>query len=545
MPKALSCSNFKDMLLNGAKYLQENRSKIDELNVFPVPDGDTGTNMVLTMNAAMQALVQHKCNKLNDLCKVVSSAILSGARGNSGVILSQLIRGICQVVQEHDTISLKTFVKALENATNLAYNTVHEPKEGTILTVARKMSECATQEVKNHKSFATLMATILKAGELALLETPNILPILKEANVVDSGGMGLITVWRGFLASIQGEKMDMDVFPEQLEELPYGDNNEIVTLEVGDIQYGYCTEFFVININTKQPIQAAIEKLKAKLAQIGDSLICFGDNNLIKVHVHTANPGKALSYALEIGEVDKVKIENMLEQNRAYRANIEKTKKEMGILVVSSGEGFANIFNDLLVDKIVEGGQTANPSTDDILQAVKGINAKNIFILPNNKNIILACEQASSMVNNKNLIVVPTTTVPEGIAAVLRFDVDATVDENMKSMQEGMQTVVCGQVTSAVRDAKIDGIDVCMGEFIGLDSKKLLAKGATKQETVLALLKKLQADRYENITLYYGEDVNEEESIKLQEIIATAYKDSEVLCLYGGQAIYPFIVSLE
>ena len=546
MLKALNCLNFREMLLSGAKYLQENRNKIDELNVFPVPDGDTGTNMALTMNSGIQALMNYKGNKLSELCQVVSSGILSGARGNSGVILSQLIRGICQTVKEHETISLKVFVKALENATALAYSTVHEPKEGTILTVARKMSECARQELKNHKNYVSLMTVILQAGEQALLQTPELLPILKEANVVDSGGMGLITVWKGFLASIQGEKLDIDnLLPAAANDLSYGDNQDIVTLEIGDIKYGYCTEFFIINIHKKMAIQTVIEKLKAKLAQIGDSLICFGDEQLIKVHVHTANPGQALSYALEIGEVDKVKIENMLEQNRVFRTNLEKTRKEMGILSVASGKGFAAIFNDLLVDKIVEGGQTANPSTDDIVQAIKAINAKNIFILPNNKNIILACQQAKSFVQNKNLFVLPTTTIPEGIVAALHFDADCSVEENLATMEKSIQNVVCGQVTCAVRNSNVDGLDVRVGDFIGVDSRKVLVKGKSKEETALSLVQKLKKNTHENITIYYGDDISLEDATKLQEKLAETYSDCEVLCLEGGQAIYSYIVSLE
>lgn len=546
MPKALSCSQFKDMLLSGAQYLQENRDKIDELNIFPVPDGDTGTNMALTMNAGMQALVEYKGNKLSELCKAVSRGILSGARGNSGVILSQLIRGICQVVQEYNTIDLKVFVKALENATTLAYSTVHEPKEGTILTVARRMSEFATKEVKNHKSFVSLCTAILEEGENALRETPELLPILKEANVVDSGGMGLITIWKGFVASIKGEKLDSNIILPTVEKnTAYGDNSDIVTLEIGDIKYGYCTEFFIINIHTKQDVQKSIDKLKAKLAQIGDSLICFGDESLIKVHVHTANPGQALAYALELGELDKIKIENMLEQNRVFRANLERTKKEMGILSISSGSGFADIFKDLLVDHVLEGGQTANPSADDIVQAVKAINASNIFVLPNNKNIVLACEQAKSLVQNKTLYVVPSTTIPEGIAAALHFNAENSVEENFEAMQQGMHTVVSGQITCAVRDANLDGIHVKEGDYIGIDNKKMLAKGKSKEEAVLALLKKLKTNAHETITIYYGEEITQTEAELLQEKVAALYSDCEVICLQGGQAVYCYILSLE
>ncbi len=546
MLKALNCLDFRNMLLSGAQYLQENRSKIDELNVFPVPDGDTGTNMALTMNAGIQALMKYNGNKLAELCQVVSNGILSGARGNSGVILSQLIRGICQIVKEHETIPLKVFVKALENATALAYSTVHEPKEGTILTVARKMSECARQEIKNHKNYPSLMTAILQAGEQALSQTPELLPVLKEANVVDSGGMGLIIVWKGFLAAMQGEKLDTNNFLSMTSnDVSYGSNEEIVTLEIGDIRYGYCTEFFIINMHKKIAVQTAIEKLKAKLSQIGDSLICFGDEQLVKVHVHTANPGQVLSYALELGEVDKIKIENMLEQNRVFRANLERTRKEMGLLSVSSGKGFAAIFNDLLVDKIVEGGQTANPSTDDIVQAIKTINAKNIFILPNNKNIILACKQAKTLVQNKNLFVLSTTTIPEGIAAALYFDANCSVEENLAVMKKNIQNVVCGQVTRAVRNSNINGIVVRVGDYIGVDSNKVLVKGKTQEETVLALVQKLKKNAHENITLYYGEDITVEDATNLQEKLAQEYSDCEVLCLEGGQAIYSYIVSLE
>ena len=548
MPKSIGGTEFRKMIVSGAKVLEINRSKVDSLNVFPVPDGDTGTNMSLTIQSAVKELSLCTSNRLSELCDAVSKGALKGARGNSGVILSQLFRGICSEIKKAEEITLKSFAKAMESGTKVAYSAVSKPKEGTILTVARKMSEYARQAAPKFRDFSEFLDSVIKKGEEALAETPELLPVLKKAGVVDSGGMGLLCVYRGFLSALNGEEVagELDISAEagKSEEDVFGDNSDIINLDLGEIEFAYCTEFFVINLK-KSTTLADIDKLKEKLMRIGDSVICIGDLELVKVHVHTNNPGQALQYAVELGELDRVKIENMLEQNRALRAKLEAEKKEMGMLAICTGEGIAAIFKDLLVDRVIEGGQTMNPSAEDIASAVQKINAEHVFVFPNNKNIILAAEQAKALVQNRTIHVIPTKNVPQGFAAALAFNSESTAEENKTDMIHAIDNVRAGQVTYAVRSTSVNGFNLKEGDIIGLDDKKILAKGNNVDDTLIHLVERLKDGSHEIIPLYYGQDVSEEEAEELAGKLAEKFPDCDVDYHFGGQPIYYYIVSLE
>ncbi len=547
MPKTIGGTEFRKMILAGAKVLEINRTKVDSLNVFPVPDGDTGTNMSLTIQSAVKELSLCSSNRLSELCDAVSKGALKGARGNSGVILSQLFRGICAEIKNGDEVTIRAFAKAMENGTKVAYSAVSKPKEGTMLTVARLMSEFARQAAPKYRDFAEFMADVIKKGEEALAQTPELLPVLKKAGVVDSGGMGLLCIYRGFLGVLTGEEVAEEyVAPEagKSDEDVFGDNSDIINLDLGEIEFAYCTEFFIINLK-KSTTLADIDRLKEKLMNIGDSVICIGDLELVKVHVHTNNPGQALSYAVELGELDRVKIENMLEQNRALRAKREAEKKEMGMLAICAGEGIEAIFKDLLVDRVIEGGQTMNPSASDIATAVQKINAEHVFVFPNNKNIILAAEQAKALVTNRTIHVIPTKNVPQGFAAALAFNSEESAEENKTDMIHAIDNVKAGQVTYAVRSTSVNGFNVHEGDIIGLDDKKILAKGSDIENTMLTLIEKLKDSAHEIITLYYGKDVKEEEAEALAARVTEKFPDCDVDFHFGGQPIYYYIVSLE
>ena len=548
MAKTINSTDFRKMIISGAKVLEINRTKVDSLNVFPVPDGDTGTNMSLTIQSAVKELSVCSSNRLPELCDAVSKGALKGARGNSGVILSQLFRGMCSEFKNYEEITIKAFAKGMENGTKVAYSAVSKPKEGTMLTVARLMSEFAKASASKYRDFKDFLTDVIKKGEEALAQTPELLPVLKKAGVVDSGGMGLLCVYRGFLSVACGEEVAddvsvLDAAPKSDEDV-FGDNSDIINLDLGEIEFAYCTEFFIINLK-KQTTLADIDKLKEKLMAIGDSVICIGDLELVKVHVHTNNPGQALSYAVELGELDRVKIENMLEQNRALRAKREAEKKEMGMLAVCAGEGIAEIFKDLLVDGVIEGGQTMNPSANDIAAAVQKINAEHVFVFPNNKNIILAAEQAKALVTNRTIHVIPTKNIPQGFAAALAFNPDASSEENKTDMIHSMDNVKAGQVTYAVRSTSVNGFDLKEGDIIGLDDKKILAKGDNVDDTLVALIGKLKESSHEIITLYYGKDVKEEEAEALAAKVSAQFPDCDVDFHYGGQPIYYYLVSLE
>ena len=549
MLKTLNSTDFRKMVSSGARMLEINRAKVDALNVFPVPDGDTGTNMSLTLQSAVKEMNGCSSNRFQEICDAVSKGALRGARGNSGVISSQILRGICSVLRDcTQTFDTKTFAKAMEAGTKVAYSAVSIPKEGTILTVVRLMSESAGKLASKNKDFIDFFKALIEVGDEALAQTPELLPVLKKAGVVDSGGVGLMTIMRGFLAALTGEEVAGDV-PTQAAEVSkkepeFGDNSDIINLDLGEIQFAYWTEFFIIHLKQMTTL-ADIDRLKEKLMSIGDSVICIGDLELVKVHVHTNTPGRALTYALELGELDRIKIENMLEENRELKAKLEAEKKEMGMLAICAGEGLAEIFKDLTVDRVIEGGQTMNPSASDIADAVQKINAANVFVFPNNSNIILAAEQAKGLVNNRTIHVIPTKNVPQGFAAALVYNPDVSVEENKINMIHAIDGVSSGQVTYAVRNTTMNGFKLEEGDIIGLDSKKILAKGSDIGETTLQLIKKMKRDEHEMITLYYGEGVEEEDCEALAAKVAEEFPDCDVDYHYGGQPVYYYMVSLE
>lgn len=544
MLKTINGAMFANMVISGSKLLEVNRTKIDALNVFPVPDGDTGTNMCATLSSAVKELKTCHSNRLSDICDTVSRACLRGARGNSGVITSQIMKGLCKCFRDLDEISVKDFVKAMKAATDTAYAAVNKPKEGTILTVCRMMSACASTQ--RGRDILVFFENIIAAGEEALASTPELLPVLKKAGVVDSGGMGLVTIIKGMFAALKGEEISDDGIEKDSKEEPLKKDDHIVPdlSNLSSIQYAYCTEFFIINLKKKTTL-ADIDRLSETLNNIGDSVICVGDLELVKVHVHTNAPGIALTKALQLGELDKVKIENMLEQNRSLQRKYEAERKPIGLISVAQGEGLVAMFKELNCDRVIEGGQTMNPSASDIADAVLQVNASTIFVFPNNKNIILAAEQSKSLVEGRKIIVVPTKNIPQGLAAAMAYDPDAPADENLMNMLHAIDSVSDGQVTYAVRNTTVGGFSLKKGDYIGLNSKRILSKGTTINGATLKLIEKLKDKSHSLINIYYGADVKEQDAMMLKEEVEAVYPDCDVECYYGGQAVYYYILSLE
>ena len=543
MQKTINGAMLKSMILTAAKLLEVNRVSIDALNVFPVPDGDTGTNMSLTMQSAVKELVACRSNKVADIAEAISKGALKGARGNSGVILSQVIRGMCTILKKNEEIDTKIFVHALKNGAEIAYGAVSKPKEGTMLTVARMVAEHAQSIRVKHKDFETLLPEIISAGNKAVDLTPSLLPVLKKAGVVDAGGKGLMCLYEGMYKALMGESVTEPTV--QSEDTSSADTlmEHADIMSLGDIEFAYCTEFFIINLN-KKTTTADIERLRETLMTMGDSVIVIGDLEFVKVHVHTNQPGKALTEALKLGELDRLKIENMLEQNRELMKKYEAEKKDMGMMSISAGDGITSIFKDLMVDAVIEGGQSMNPSANDIANAVSRINAENVFVFPNNKNIILAAEQAKSLVDNKKIHVIPTKNIPQGFAAALAFNPELSAEENKTNMVHALDSVTVGQVTYAVRNTKLYGFDLKVGDIMGLDNKKILAKGNDVTQVTIDLIERLRSGE-EIITLYYGQDVKEEDAIALQEALMEKYPECDVEIHYGGQPIYYYYIALE
>ena len=543
MQKTINGAMLKNMIITAAKLLDINRVTIDSLNVFPVPDGDTGTNMSLTIQSAVKELLNCNSNGIYDIAEAVSKGALRGARGNSGVILSQVLRGFCNSIKEAQSIDTKLFAQALQNGAKVAYGAVSKPKEGTMLTVARAVGEHAVQIKSKHKDFETFLPELINKGNETVELTPELLPVLKKAGVVDAGGKGLMCLYEGMYKALIGEEVGGNIVINDAKPVDTAmEHADIMSL--GVIEFAYCTEFFIINIKKKTTL-ADIEKLREKLMALGDCVIVIGDLELVKVHVHTNKPGVALSYALELGELDKVKIENMLEQNRELKKKYEAEKKDMAMLAISAGEGLSDIFRDLTVDGIIEGGQSMNPSASSIADAAQRINADTIFVLPNNKNIILAAEQAKSLVEGRTIHVIPTKNIPQGFAAALAFDPELSAEENKANMIHALDNVTAGQVTYAVRTTKIDGFSLQEGDIIGLDNKKILAKGDNIADVVTDLVQKLKSTSDEIITLYYGEDVSETDAEQLQAFLQEKYPECDVEINYGGQPIYYYLIALE
>ena len=544
MQKTINGSIFRKMIIAGASLLEQNKKLVDALNVFPVPDGDTGTNMFLTIKNATTEVNNCINNSMDSLCEAYAKGALRGARGNSGVITSQILKGLTSVLSQKQEATTKDFAKAIQEGANVAYKAVTKPKEGTILTVIRTMAEAALDAAKKHQDFEEFFEIVLDKGEEILQKTPEMLPVLKKAGVVDAGGRGLIVLFTGYYKALCGDETLTfnfdDAKPVQSVDDVIADINNLA-----EIEFGYCTEFMIIHM-LKKTTEADIDKLREKLMEIGDSVLCIGDLSLVKVHVHTNNPNRALGYALELGEIWNIKIENMREQNRELKKNMKKVEelKPMGMVAVAPGDGLANLFTDLTVDQIIAGGQTMNPSAADIANAAAKVQAENVFVFPNNKNIILAAEQAKGLTDRK-LHVVPTRNVPEGIAASLAFNPEASAEENLEAMTTAIECVKSGSVTYAVRATHVDGFDLSVGEIIGLDDKAILAKGSDVQKTTEELVEKLLTEDSVNITLFYGEDINEEDAEKFRSSLEEKYPECEVTAIYGGQPVYYYIISVE
>lgn len=532
-----------EMFKGAQQNLALNKEYVDSLNVFPVPDGDTGTNMGLTMTSTVRELETVSPETVQETASAFAKGALKGARGNSGVILSQIFKGMSLVLAEAKTVNTKVFAKALLSGADKAYSAVTIPKEGTILTVIRVIGEYAVKISSRTQEFVEFFKKILKRGEEALADTPKLLPILAKAGVVDSGGQGLIYILEGMYNVVAGIPMrTVSLFKPLTEEESKTVAFENDVHDLDNIQFAYCTEFFIINLK-KHITYADIDKLRDKLQKIGDCVLVIGDLEMVKVHVHTNSPDKALGYALMLGELNMPKIENMLEQNRALKKIKSKPRKKNGLLAISSGEGFKNLFKDLGADEVLEGGQTMNPSVNDVVELVSKINADNVFVLPNNKNIILACEQAKELVEC-NLVVIATVNVPEGISAAMAFNPDDEAENVESAMSSAFKNVSCIQVTHAVRDTDIDGFELHNGDIIALE-KNIIAKGSEVNDVVKQAIATKDKDSICVITLYYGEDVSEEEAAALSEELTEIYSDSDVICVSGGQAHYYYLIGVE
>ena len=540
---------LKEMFSSGAALLVQNRESVDALNVFPVPDGDTGSNMSQTISAAIKEMNMKRCTGVSDVTDAVARGALKGARGNSGVILSQILRGFAHGLSGHEDIDCALLISAVREAANTAYKAVMKPKEGTILTVIRVIAEDMEKSGGACQDIEELFRLLLKSGDAILKKTPEMLPVLKQAGVVDSGGMGLMVIFRGMYAALTGETIEIDNGGVAEGTMPGEYNDDHGDLSVEDIEFGYCTEFIVSHPNPDMK-DSDVVRLRKRLEKIGDCVLVISDLSVVKVHVHTNEPGKALQYALELGELDAIKIDNMFEEARereAKRAEAEAAKqKEYGIVAVALGEGLDGIFKELMVDQIVDGGQTMNPSIQDLAQAVEATHARNVFILPNNTNIILAAQQASEL-TEKNVIVLPTKSVPMGISAALAFSAEVSVEENTAAMTEAAENVHTASITYAVRDTTYEEREIHQGDIMGMIDNKLNVLGSDIHQVGLDVTAKMVEEHEEAglITVYYGSDVAEEDAQKLVDALAEIYTDCDVELQYGGQPLYYYLIAVE
>ena len=542
------------MFLAGAKNLDSKKDWINELNVFPVPDGDTGTNMTMTIMSAAKEVSSLTEPTMAELAKAISSGSLRGARGNSGVILSQLFRGFCKVIKEYDEIDVTILCEACQKAVETAYKAVMKPKEGTILTVAKGAAEKALELSDETEDVVTFVEEVIKQAEYVLDQTPEMLPVLKQAGVVDSGGQGLVQVLKGAYDALIGKEIDYTI-----EGAPTGAAPAKISAETeAEIKFGYCTEFIIV---LNAPMSDNEEHAyKAFLESIGDSIVVVADDEIVKTHVHTNDPGLALQKALTFGSLSKIKIDNMREehqeklikdaekaaaQQKEQEAEKEKPRKPMGFIAVSIGEGMNEIFRGLGADYLIEGGQTMNPSTEDMLAAIDHVNADHIFILPNNKNIIMAANQAAELTEDKDIIVLPTKTIPQGIVALVNYIPDYTAEENKEAMLAELDSVKTGQVTYAVRDTEIDGMQIRQNDYMGIGDKAILAVGTDLKETTMKMIDAMVDEDSAIVSIYYGADETEEHAQEIGKMIEEKYPDVEVEINCGGQPIYYFVISVE
>ena len=562
--KSVNAALMRRLFLAGAQAIDSEKDVINELNVFPVPDGDTGTNMTMTIMSAAREVNALENPGMEELAKAISSGSLRGARGNSGVILSQLLRGFTKVIRDYDEITVDVVSAAFTKAVETAYKAVMKPKEGTILTVAKGGAEKAAELVGQTEDLVEFVGKIIEYMEEVLALTPELLPVLKEAGVVDSGGQGLLVIMKGGYEVLCGKEFTFTgesatTAPAQSERGPVNTEN----ISTSDIKFGYCTEFIILL--EKQFSEQDEMKFKAFLESIGDSIVCVADDEVVKVHVHTNHPGKAFEKGLEYGQLTKMKVDNMreehneklfLEQEKAQAAKAEtapeheapkpeQPRKPVGFIAVSIGEGINEIFRGLGVDYLIEGGQTMNPSTEDMLNAIEAVNADTIFIMPNNKNIILAADQAKAMTEDKNIVVIPSKTIPQGISAIISYLPDKTADENEAAMREAMKNIRTGSVTYAVRDTKIDGKEIRMGDYMGLDDHTIQSVGTDLFETAVGLIESMIDEDSELISIYYGEEADEASAQAIADAIMEKYDSVDVEIHNGGQPIYYYIASVE
>ncbi|MBQ9563289.1 MAG: DAK2 domain-containing protein [Lachnospiraceae bacterium] len=547
----MNAEMVKKCFLAGAAGLNSRKEYINELNVFPVPDGDTGTNMTMTIMSAVKAVGALETFTMADICKAISSGSLRGARGNSGVILSQLLRGMTREMREYEEITVPVLAASFKRASDTAYKAVMKPKEGTILTVARAGAEKAAELVDTTDDLEVFLQQILEHMDEVLEQTPELLPVLKEAGVVDSGGTGLTTIMHSAFDALLGKVTVENVVEEAA---PAGKKAKREAISTDDIKFGYCTEFIIM---CNRPFTDEMHRdFQTYLESLGDSLVLVAMDDLVKVHVHTNDPGLAIQRALTYGELTSMKIDNMREEHRETLFEDEPAKeekpapmphKEYGFISVAAGDGIGSIFRELGVDVLISGGQTMNPSTDDMLSAIDRVNADVIFILPNNKNIILAAEQAAKLTKDKKIIVIPTKTIPQGIEALINFVYDRTPEENTAGMTESLEMVQSGEVTYAVRDTSVEGKIIHQGDIMGIGDEGILAVTESVDETVLDMIEEMVNEDSEMITLYYGADVAESEAESLGEQLRSRYEevDIEVEVHFGGQPIYYYIVSVE
>lgn len=542
--KQIDASLLQKMLIGGAARLEANKEYINELNVFPVPDGDTGTNMTMTALAAAKAVEEVDQITIKDVTRALSSGSLRGARGNSGVILSQLFRGFYKGVKEESVITTKVMSKGFKHGADTAYKAVMKPKEGTILTVAKQAANAATSAAKKTDDFIEFAKIVLEEANDTLQKTPEMLPVLKEAGVVDSGGQGLVEFLQGALDVLQGKEIAIST--------PTKTVKEPISKEVKEeeITFGYCTEFIIM---TKKEFSNKDEQdVKKYLSSIGDSLVVVADDDIVKIHVHTDHPGKAMEKGLTYGELTSLKVDNMREEHRerlgltdVKPAEEKVVNKEHGFIAVSIGEGLNEIFRGLGVDYVIEGGQTMNPSTEDMLEAIDKVHADTVFVLPNNKNVILAATQAQSLVEDKKVVIIPTTTVPQGISALIGFEASQDNEANEESMKEMMEMVRTGEVTYAVRDTSLNGIEIKVDDIMGIDDDGIRTVGKDVKEVTLDLLDHMVDEDSEVICIYYGEDTKEADAKALAKKAEEKYPDLEIELEYGGQPIYYFLLSVE
>ena len=568
MGNQIDALQLKNAFLAGANNLNAKKEWINELNVFPVPDGDTGTNMTMTIMSAAREVAAIDAPTLENVAKAMASGSLRGARGNSGVILSQLIRGFTKEIREHaDEAGIDNLImaRAFSRAVETAYKAVMKPKEGTILTVAKGMADRITELSVTDEDLVTMLEKVVAYGDEVLAKTPEMLPVLKEAGVVDSGGQGLMTVVKGALASLKGEEVTLDLGEQGAAktEAPV-ERKSRGEISTADIKFGYCTEFMVNGDH--EFTDEEVDSLREWLGGVGDSIVCFSDENIIKVHVHTNHPGNAFEKGLTMGYLSKMKVDNMrLEHHEVLIEDASKIAeekkeeaapaaapekpaepaKEYGFISVSAGEGLTEIFRGIGVDYVIEGGQTMNPSTEDILNACEQVNAETIFVLPNNKNIILAANQAKDIIEDKTIIVVPTKTIPQGITAMISFSPDMSPEENLEAMKDASQCVRTGEITYAVRNTTIDGHAIEKDDIMALGDDGLLAVAKEKDQAVLEAVKAMVNDESEIITIYYGQDIPEKEAEALAAHIRKAYPQVETELQYGGQPIYYYFLSVE